>query len=178
VAEIFAAKLAVVDCLFTVVQESSMQRLGWARRALCLVSLCVLSACPGRLKDADSYDADNAYPCDVDAFTTIIGPKCATAGCHTTAGPQGGLSMETTTESISVIGRKATGFGCTDRTLVDPNNAASGYLFQKLTQTMPACGQPMPNGGTRLTPEEITCIRRWFVDQNALINGDTGAMTP
>jgi hypothetical protein len=47
--------------------------------------------------------------------------------------------------------------------LVVAGDPEGSFLYQKITQPRPTCGDPMPSDGL-LTAEQIACVRTWIVD--------------
>lgn len=89
----------------------------------------------------------------------IFVPKCTNGRCHGSDRPVLGLDLA----SANVAGRLVNrGADCAGQTLVVPGNANGSFLFAKVSEVMPRCGNPMPTGGPALLPGELQCIAQWI----------------
>jgi hypothetical protein len=95
-----------------------------------------------------------------DAFTTILLPKCGTAGCHDASSTQGAFAV--TEEGVTdFVNKKAT---YCDEPYIDSANPAQSLIYLKLAEDFPAgCGNlQMPANGDYLTEEEEACVLSWL----------------
>jgi hypothetical protein len=91
--------------------------------------------------------------------SAILIPACGSAGCHGATGPALGLDLSSPELASRVSGVAAV--GCGDRTLVVPGNPGQSYLFDKMVNLAPACGERMPLGTHPLDSEAVDCLMRW-----------------
>jgi len=89
----------------------------------------------------------------------IIQENCGTGSCHGT-GSNLGTFAASEDEFLAIIGEEGT--ICAGRgPLVDPADPEGSILIQKLGDD-PPCGQPMPAGVDRLSPEDIECLTSYI----------------
>ena len=94
-------------------------------------------------------------------LTTNIGaPACVT--CHGTNGP-GGLTLGFTSTMgyAALVNAQSTSPGCGGSTYVVPGDLGASLMFDKLSNTSPACGVQMPFGGTLAS--DLNLIRDWIL---------------
>lgn len=100
----------------------------------------------------------------IDVQSQVLGPTCATSGCHGGTLPVLGLDLSSATVSAAnLIGVASVELPDFDR--VEPFNAADSYLYMKITADARIAGDPMPARGA-LNPADVTLIERW-IDQGA-----------
>jgi hypothetical protein len=109
-------------------------------------------------------------------WTEVLSPKgCAGAYCH--GAGQGNLKFTSREEAYkALVGVKAAGMACgaSGKERVKAGDPAASLLVEKLEQTKPSCGDPMPIG-TKLEPNcvsssqpvcntqaELSLIKQWI----------------
>lgn len=121
--------------------------------------------CPG---DLQGEWPDTPLPqCegDIDVITEIFGRHCGTDACHDGPDPEEGLDLIQATDDdvfASLISIPST--QCDGRVRVDPNDATQSFILDKIrgrSAIPPGCGDQMPFG-SRLNPNEISCVERWI----------------
>jgi hypothetical protein len=137
-----------------------------------VVGLTVLAACGGgdmtRPAASESEESDDAAASQqtatfTEVYTTILHPSCSS--CHA---PGGDGSFEDFSSQSSayaaLVGVKASGPSCASsgETRVVPGDPSQSLLFQKLSESNPPCGSPMPLGGTPLPSAQLTLIEEWI----------------
>lgn len=134
-----------------------------------------LAGCPGSIDEEmfrasreggtprDTGAAGACPPTVTDVQRDLIMARCATAGCHTTMDRLGGLDLESPGLGARLIDVRASSMGaCSGRTLVTISGATvDGVFFGKLGDTA-TCGTRMPPGGSRLTAQEIECLKEYM----------------
>ena len=88
----------------------------------------------------------------------VFTPNCAVAGCHSTLGPQQGMSLAAGTAYGNIVRVPAVERASLNR--VEPGNPDRSYLVKKLRGDPDITGVRMPDGGT-LTPAEIQLVIDW-----------------
>ncbi|HVN76702.1 MAG TPA: hypothetical protein VMT19_10330 [Thermoanaerobaculaceae bacterium] len=88
----------------------------------------------------------------------VFTPNCAVAGCHSTLGPQQGMSLAAgmaygNTVRVPSVERP-------DLNRIEPGDPDRSYLVKKLRGDPDITGVRMPDGGT-LTPDEIQLVIDW-----------------
>jgi len=84
---------------------------------------------------------------------------CAGAGCHGSQQPAAGLDLV----DAPLDALKGTSSAlCNGWSLVVPGSLEKSLLYQKLTASMPPCGEPMPVAG-HLSTASSKCIADWIV---------------
>lgn len=92
---------------------------------------------------------------------SIIGPSCATTGCHLGAAAPQGLRLDNANSYGMLVGVASTESSSILRVAVgNPNNS---YLIQKLEGTA-SVGAQMPLGAPALEQATIDVIRQWISD--------------
>jgi hypothetical protein len=97
--------------------------------------------------------------CDV---PKLFSAKCSGSVCHSTDDPDD-LNLVDPGVADRLVGVSASD-KCSDRMLVEAGNPEGSFLYQKVTQKDPACGNGMPPDGTTLTAKEISCIKDYILD--------------
>lgn len=124
------------------------------RRVLPLGSLlgaALWVACPGRIEDPDRF-----RECQIDVEVDIFRQTCAASGCHV-AGTNAAAGLDLTSPGVAsrLVNKPSS---CNGKLFL--SGPDEGYLLEKVSQEMPACGTRMPATGS-LTDEELRCIRLW-----------------
>lgn len=99
-------------------------------------------------------------------YEYIIQTNCASASCHSSAKPTGGLVLEKEAAAYEgLVGAEPTNSLAKDQGLkrVDPYYPENSLLMFKLTKPMNGHGSPMPRGGEPLSKEIVNVIRQWIV---------------
>jgi hypothetical protein len=95
---------------------------------------------------------------------TIIVPNCTASTCHG-ARAAATLNLAGTDWTSMLVGASAA--TCDGVALVVPGSPEQSFLYQKITEEMPACGgDRMPVDGA-LSAEDIQCIRDWITGLSA-----------
>ena len=119
----------------------------------------------------DIERSDVMFPRDVAAICPtnedgivreIIRPRCATSRCHTATARAGELDLE----SANLVARltDAPALGCAAQILLVEQAPERSYLYRKMADPSPACGEimPPPDAGVGLRLNELECIRLWI----------------
>jgi hypothetical protein len=102
------------------------------------------------------------------AIHAQIAPRCALPSCHGPTNPGAGLVLEEASAArMALVGQPAGTGGATPMcagrgTLVTPGDTGASLFWNKVSQTMPECGFPMPIG-SRLAPRELAAIEQWIM---------------
>jgi hypothetical protein len=130
--------------------------------ALCLIA-CGGGAGPSTGTGAGAAD-DAAAPATFTAvYGEILEPTCSP--CHRPGGEGAFQDFSSQPAAYAaLVGVKALGPSCgsSGETRVVPGNAAQSLLFQKVSETSPPCGSPMPLGGPPLQSAQVTLIEDWI----------------
>lgn len=118
------------------------------RRSLLSLGM-MLAAC------GDSGGAEPATLSEIEA--EVFAKSCTFGACHKGAAPAGMLNLESDTHK-KLVGVMATGVSTP---LVVPGDPEGSYLFEKLTASIPANGDPMPPGAP-LSAAKIEMVRSWI----------------
>lgn len=162
--------------------------------ARCLVPVVLLASCGGPVTsqdggtsaadvglDAPEHDAafgdTNASdtgacassPTFDDVSTAVFVPSCALVGCHSPGAPDpgGDLRFDVPDARSRLVGRSSIyGAGLF---LVIPGDVTGSFLWQKLTNTLPAgglAGAPMPLADpghwVEIPPDQLELVRCWI----------------
>lgn len=119
--------------------------LGWVLGAALWV------ACPGRIEDPERF-----RECAIDVEVDVFRQTCGASGCHV-AGSSAAAGLDLTSPGVAsrLVNKPST---CNGKLYL--SGPDEGYLLEKVSQDMPACGTRMPATGS-LTDEELRCIRLW-----------------
>ncbi len=93
--------------------------------------------------------------------SNVFTPTCAVSGCHTGAGAQQGLRLESGMSHAMLVNVPSVEVPSLLR--VEPGNPDDSYLIQKLEGTA-AVGGRMPLVGGPLPQADIDVIRQWITD--------------
>ncbi len=107
-----------------------------------------------------------------DKVQPIFTKNCV--GCHhsggsgwsATGGSAGGLDLSTGNSYASLLGSGTgqTSFEVPGTLRVNPANADSSYIYQKIFSASPKSGVQMPQGGPYLSTDDINTIKNWIAD--------------
>jgi hypothetical protein len=135
-----------------------------------VLSLLVISGCPGSLSNPDDFIDGGVVEKDAEM---ILAESCGTSGCHdATPQAQAGLDLISPNVESRVVDVNAVGLGCENSILVVAGDPDASYLLDKVLDLPSICGLEMPLVGT-LQPNEITVLREWIIDL-----GGSGAGVP
>lgn len=112
-----------------------------------------------------------------DVQRDLLVPRCATAGCHTTADRIAGLDLESADLRARLIGVQASMGTCMSRSLVTvTGNTVTGVLLSKLSET-PSCGLRMPlgRGSMPFSADEVSCLSSYLLELSRSGGSDAGA---
>ena len=165
---------------------------GVARRAAWSIALSASASaavvgCPGTLENPSQYSepvtdgsggsagaagsagtGGGTAQCNIpiaDVPEQLIRMKCATSSCHDASNPAGELDMISPDVASRLVDQPSS--QCPAEVLVDRDTPDNSLLLDKVTSTLPRCGDRMPLGGS-LPAEEIACVRDWI---DVLIGG-------
>lgn len=88
----------------------------------------------------------------------VLAVRCGGSLCHGGTTPQAGLDLVSAGLEERLVGVPAAECG---GILVVPGDPESSYLYAKLTEDTPDCGNRMPLGGS-LPADELACVRTWI----------------
>ena len=135
-----------------------------------VLSLLVISGCPGSLSNPDDFIDGGVVEKDAEM---ILAESCGTSGCHdATPQAQAGLDLISPNVESRIVDVNAVGLGCENSILVVAGDPDASYLLDKVLDLPSICGLEMPLVGT-LTPNEIAVLREWIIDL-----GGSGAGVP
>jgi hypothetical protein len=128
------------------------------------VSLC---GCPGALEDPSAFDylldgglpggPGTITPGSCDPVTQIFPMTCATGACHSAAGMQNKLDLQSPGLPERLVGKAAFGG---PGLLIDPTSPDSSVLYLKVTDH-PPFGFQMPLVGGPLPDDQVACLKEW-----------------
>jgi hypothetical protein len=92
----------------------------------------------------------------------IFVQACSFFTCHGDPDAAWGLNLTYDTQKLQdeVVGKPAA--SCPGWSLVVPGDPSASFLFNKLSERPPACGEPMPRGGMQLPQVALDCVRGWI----------------
>jgi hypothetical protein len=91
----------------------------------------------------------------------VFTPSCNFSSCHLGAG-NNGLNLEAPVHD-KIVNKAAVGPGASSGLkLVVPGKPEESYLYQKLTQEVPAAGVRMPNTGDALDVASLQLVKDWI----------------
>lgn len=143
---------------------------------LVTLMLALTMGCPG---DLQGEWPDTPLPqCegDIDVVREIFGRHCGSDACHDGPEPEEGLDLLQDSDDAvfaSLISVPST--QCDGRVRIDPNDVSQSFILDKIrgrSAIPPGCGDQMPFG-SRLNPNEISCVERWIRQR---IDGVDGGM--
>jgi hypothetical protein len=97
----------------------------------------------------------------------MFSANCATSGCHSGTFAAAGLDLGVGQAYANIVNVASTEQPLLKRVL--PGDAASSYLYQKLTNAPGISGAPMPLGSFPLPADDLDVIEAW-INQGALNN--------
>jgi hypothetical protein len=109
------------------------------------------------------------------AIHARIASRCAIPACHASTTDGAGLALSDPAAARAAIVDQPAGTGgltpmCGGMgTLVVPGDTSTSLFWNKVSDTTPNCGQPMPVVGTRLSPRELAAVEEW-IEMGALDN--------
>jgi len=148
-----------------------------------LLALCplALAACPGEIDDLSRF-LDASRDATVDAARDVPAPdapancaverevfvaRCGVEGCHGSVDPVSSLDLASPNPALRLLNMRSR---CCSIPLVVPGDPEASFLYQKLVQPRPTCGERMPSDFP-LTAAQVACVRAWIVD----VRPDAGA---
>jgi hypothetical protein len=105
--------------------------------------------------------------CTVSQVASLFSASCTS--CHSGASAPDGLDLTASGLTGKLSGKTS---HCNGKLLVDPGDAASSYLLDKL-QGSQSCGVQMPKGHEPLDASSINCVADW-IDALAPASGGGG----
>ncbi len=143
--------------------------------------------CPGKLDNpgdfsnplgdgggTDGTAGTGGVRCNIDPNQVpaqIFQPSCATSACHDASNPAGELDLASPGLPSRLIDVPSS--QCPQYNRIDRSAPENSLLIDKLTKTIPVCGDPMPFGG-KLPADQIQCVRDWV---NLVLGGSGDAAT-
>ena len=94
--------------------------------------------------------------------TTIFETSCGWDTCHGDNDAAWGLRLVGDDDRVAEGMIDVSAGTCDGWDLVAPGDAEASYLYNKLAEREPACGEPMPRGVEPLPEEALQCIRGWI----------------
>jgi len=126
----------------------------------CIAAFLVSGAIAGCGNDNSLTTAVPACPGTTEEVQAqIFAASCGTSGCHGAVSPALGLDLISPGLEHRIINASAN--GCGDKTMVIAGDPERSYLFAKLLQDSPDCGERMPLGGTPLSATQVDCLKAW-----------------
>ena len=117
----------------------------------------------GADRDTGLAPPDPVYECEPNLPSIesgIFKRACAFITCHTSAGYAGSLDLADTEVQKELV--LANSIVCPGWKRVVPGSPEASFLWNKLTQDTPACGDRMPLGLRPLPPHALDCVRTWI----------------
>jgi hypothetical protein len=139
----------------------------------------VLSGCPGSIDDPQPFREHIASTCppDFDVERDLFRRTCGQLSCHT-GGPQlsaAGLDLSAPGMGARLLTHVSGNEDCLARPLIDPTRSLEdSYLYEKLDEDQPSCGDRMPLGLPPLTRGERVCLDTYL----RTLMGDGGVPMP
>jgi len=138
-----------------------------------LVTLLV-SACSGSQSDISVAETAGApstggpgsgtcMPTAASVQSDVFKASCDGAGCHGSQNPAAGLNL--VDASLDKLMGTSSAL-CAGWSLIVPGSPEKSFLYQKLTATMPACGEAMPIG-KHLSDASAQCVADWIKGMGA-----------
>jgi hypothetical protein len=108
--------------------------------------------------------SSGCLPTAASIHQTILLPNCTTTTCH---GARAAATLDLTLSDweTRIVGASAA--TCDGVALVVPGSPEQSFLYQKVTEDMPACGGERMPVERKLALEDIQCIRDWITSLSA-----------
>lgn len=149
---------------------------GREARYLAILALALLFGCasekhakPDTTRDAGDPDDASSLP-DLNAIvcepniesirTNVFGKACAFEACHGNEAAWGLWLEAPDIEAVLVNGRAAS---CRSWVLVAPASPEQSFLWHKINDDEPPCGERMPFGLGRLPDSVLECVMGWIL---------------
>ncbi len=127
--------------------------------ALPLLAVISLNCSGETGETADPAPANVACSADAESIrSTVFAKSCAGAGCHGSEAPAAGLDL--VSKPLDQLMGTSSAL-CSGWSIIVPGSPEKSFLYQKLTATMPACGEPMPLAG-HLSDADTQCVADWI----------------
>lgn len=134
--------------------------------------------CPG---DLQGEWPDTPLPTcegDIDVVREIFGRHCGSDACHDGPEPEESLDLiQDDDEAVFASLISVSSTQCDGRVRIDPNDVSQSFILDKIrgrSAIPPGCGDQMPFG-SRLNPNEISCVERWIRER---LDGVDGGVRP
>ena len=111
----------------------------------------------------DECDGVTSMPTACDAPTQVFQPLCASAGCHNSNAPAGGLDLLSPNLMARLDGAVSQSALCNGSLLVSRAAPDSSLMIQKLNGTA-TCGVRMPVAPLTIQQSQVDCVRSWMTD--------------
>jgi hypothetical protein len=120
---------------------------------------------PAGAGDGDGGDSADAAPTVTftTLFTAVLKPACGS--CHSPSGADGFLDLSTQAGAFNALMASPSGPSCASsaiRSRVIPGNAAASLVYEKVSESRPACGAQMPLGGAALSAASLQLLMTWI----------------
>jgi hypothetical protein len=126
-------------------------------RSLRLLALLALGGCAA---DAPPAEGPPIEPRLARLQAEVFAPTCAlSASCHGGDAPKEGLDLSAAIWA-HIVNRPAS--QVPEQMLVVPGDPDASYLYQKVTQPVPAKGVRMPNASPPLEARALSALREWI----------------
>jgi hypothetical protein len=141
----------------------------WRVVATSVIAGFSVVACPGTLDNPGDF-ADSGgggegggIRCNLtvaDVPNTLFRTSCGTSSCHDATAPAAELDLVTDGVQTRLLDVPST--QCGSFLLIDRTTPESSLIIDKVTNSIPNCGDRMPLGlSGGLPPESIACVREW-----------------
>ncbi len=110
---------------------------------------------------SDSTTGGTAPACTIDTVRQIFAGNCSASVCHDSVQAAAGLDLSGADPAGQMLGVPSS--LCAGSIRLVAGSPEQSLLWQKLSQSQPACGDPMPLGST-LNATDLGCVRQWIVD--------------
>ncbi len=118
------------------------------------------SAAGGLMSSGGSGTLPACEPTAQSIHDTIIVPSCTQRSCHGAGQAAAALDLSTTDWTSKLVGVSSS--TCDGWARVVPGSPAQSFLYEKISNPMPACGgDRMPSGGV-LPDAYVQCVADWI----------------
>ncbi len=126
---------------------------------LMLLAAATVPACKGRSETVPPPQIESSCSPEAESiYRTILQQSCNGAACHGAETAVLGLDLVSSSPN-ALVGKSSV--TCNGWALVVPGSPENSFLYHKVSQGVPACGEHMPVMG-QLSPTQIDCIGQWI----------------
>lgn len=141
---------------------------------IAFLSTLLVAACSGSQSDITTEEtatpssttqpgSGTCMPTAASVQGDVFKASCDGAGCHGSQNPAAGLNL--VDSSLDKLMGTSSAL-CTGWSLIVPGSPEKSFLYQKLTASMPACGEAMPLG-KHLSDASAQCVADWIKGMGA-----------